>query len=227
MKLFISMTVAAFALLSSASCCHAQTQTYECEDNNPSREIALIKESGNTVKRKGKHEISITTSTKTLSIKDKPPYDVDYGGVFYTYCGHENGYYMLFKRDQGEGNFSGILVNDKTGAILPGGKSILFSPDMNSYLTSEQPDGLDGEVLKVYTIDGHLTWNGYSFIERESHEYMYATLSLLDWNDKNVLTAWATCAGQVDGGWKVKLLNTDGHWDWSPKRHPSCPINPK
>ena len=61
---------------------------------------------------------------------------------------------MLLKED--EALFTGALVDDATGALLPGGQKVLFSKNAQYYLAYEQPDGQDGETIKLYRRNGTL-----------------------------------------------------------------------
>ncbi len=209
------------AMLCTASHSQAETQNFDCLTNRDN-EAAVIKAAGNAIVRKGKHELLISAGGKSIHIKDKPPYDVDDAGISYSYCGRQNGYFMIFKNDQGETNFSGLLINENTGAVTPGGQTVLFSPDLRAYLATEQPDGLDGEVWKVYASDGRLSWSGFSFIPDAEEGSSYAALAHPAWTEKGVLTAEATCEGKTNGSWNVALKKINGKWDWSPKNNQSC-----
>jgi hypothetical protein len=58
--------------------------------------------------------------------------------------------------------FFSILLEGHTGTLLPGGEAVLFSPDQRYYIAYEQPDGQDGETLKLFKHDGSLIWKGYN-----------------------------------------------------------------
>ena len=67
-------------------------------------------------------------------LKDKPPYNEPLDGVRWTYCGYNADLklHMLLKED--EALFTGALVDDMTGTLLPGGQKVLFSKNASSIL---------------------------------------------------------------------------------------------
>ena len=90
----------------------------------------------------------------THTFIEKPPYDAELDGIWWAYCGYNKklGLHLIMENDVD--TFTGVLLDDKSGKLLPGGKSVLFSPDQERYLALEQPDGQDGETIKLCTRDG-------------------------------------------------------------------------
>lgn len=173
------------------------------------------------VARKSKRELQVSVNGNIIRFIDKPPYD-EPEGTHYRFCDRKDGF-ILIAVDNGD-LFSGNLINEATGQVTAGGERVVFSADKRAYFTSEQPDGLDGNVWSIYRIDGRRSWSGFSFIPRNGNpDYKSADLFNLKWQTNGELSAEANCAGQIDMNmkWKVKLVKIDGKWDWSPKR--KCP----
>jgi hypothetical protein len=125
-------------------------------------EAARFKHAPHGAKRLGKHVIEVGWARGKRILKDKPPYNEPLDGVRWTYCGYNADLklHMLLKED--EALYTGALVDDVTGAFLPGGQKVLFSKDAQHYLTYEQPDGQDGETIKLYRRNGTLLWKGFA-----------------------------------------------------------------
>jgi hypothetical protein len=60
--------------------------------------------------------------------------------------------------------FTCVLLDDESGRSLPGGESVLFSPNQKRYVAFEQPDGQDGETIKLCTHAGNILWKGLNRI---------------------------------------------------------------
>lgn len=175
---------------------------------------------GDRVSRIGKHELRVRAGGKTVSLRDDPPFDQDDDGTRYLYCDYREGFYLIWTTDQI--TYTGVLVNEQTGAVTPGGERVLFSPDRRAYLISEQPDGLDGSVWKVFSVTGRESWRGYSFMpDPRRAGFMVATLDSSVWTDKGRLTATARCFNDLSHVWQVTLTRSanGGDWDWRPAAH--------
>ncbi len=70
--------------------------------------------------------------------------------MVWIYCGYSPGLklHLLFERK--ESHFSGALLDDATGSLLPGGQDVLFSPGNRFYLAYEMEDGDVTEILKSF-----------------------------------------------------------------------------
>lgn len=128
------------------------------------REKERLSQAPHGGKRTGKHTVVITWSGGQRTFKDKPPFNEPLDGVSWAYCGYSASlhFHLIAKTDTGL--FTGVLVDDERGTVLPGGEAVLFSPDRQYYIAYEQPDGQDGETLKLYKRDGTLVWKGYNGI---------------------------------------------------------------
>jgi hypothetical protein len=190
-----------------------------CDDpRSKGVEAKLIRNLANrVVLRKSLHELQVEVAGKTLRFKDEPPHDEPFAGVHYHFCDRKEDFILLFKEDGFQ--FTGSLINEKTGQITPGGERVTFSHDRRAYMTSEQPDGLDGEVWKILAIDGRLSWEGFSFIPNEKDSsHMDATLDKQQWTVSGEFTAVARCITNPDQSWNVTLKKIGGKWDWHPKK---------
>lgn len=169
--------VAAVPLLCTATFCQTSAPfSLQCEvpaaqpgEENPifpmsAEEAARFRQAPRGARRLNEHELEVRWATGTRIFKDKPPYDEPLAGVSWAYCGYNAALRLHLISEADNDLFTGVLLNDKTGRTLPGGLAVLFSPDRRFYLAYEQPDGQDGETLKLYKRDGILLWTGYDFI---------------------------------------------------------------
>jgi len=106
------------------------------------------------------HRIDVTWAGGKRTFADKPPYNEPLSGISWYYCGYASDLklHLLFKE---EGDlFTGALLDDGTGAVLPGGMEVIFSPDKQYYIAYEMADGETTEILKLYRRDGRMLWQG-------------------------------------------------------------------
>jgi hypothetical protein len=127
-------------------------------------ELGRLGSAPHGAKRIGKRRLEIHWTSGKRIFTDTPPYDEPLDGIWWAYCEYDArvGMHHLLKQDRWL--FTGALLNDRTGALLPAGQTVLFSPDLKFYLAYEQPDGQDGETIKLYTRGGILLWKGYNGI---------------------------------------------------------------
>lgn len=186
-------------------------------------EAKLIQSAGVAAKvaRKSLHELQVKAGGQTLSFKDEPPFDEPLDGKRFYFCDYREGFFLLTYLDGAD--FTGQLVNEATGAVLPGGESVLFSADRRAYLAEMHSDGLDGNEWEVHAVDGRLSWNGYDFILDPNKQGLYAAAYLEKpvWTAQGRLTATAVC----DPGYKatrsqVTLTKIGADWSWRPT--PKC-----
>jgi len=112
-------------------------------------------------------------------------------------------------------DFTGILLDDKTGRLLIGGEKVLFSPNHQRYLAFDQPDGQDGETIKLCTHEGTLLWKGYNGILAADGTTVAAEIKNVHWNQTNQLVAEAHA---FEGKTSLVMLTQDksGQWQWLP-----------
>lgn len=188
------------------------------DPTNPKIERQLIADrAAGVVQRIAKHRLTVQTNDGPKVFNDEPPHDEQLAGVHHYFCDRQDGLVLLMLINQVL--FTGLLVNEFTGKITPGGESVWLSKDRQAYLISEHANGMDGSMWSVYSIDGKKSWSGYNFIEGEGAT-LTAEAHLTDpvWTASGELTAEATCAFNVDKKWRVKLLKKAGVWDWKPRK---------
>lgn len=171
------------------------------------------------VERKSQHELQATVTGRTLRFIDKPS-DYELDGTYYRFCDRKDGFILLMFAEND--SVSGKLINEANGQVTPGGERVSISADRRAYFASEQPNGLDGSVWNIYSVDGRLSWSGFSFLPLNGNsDEKSADLSNPKWEANGEFSAEAYCITKIETKWKVKLVNTAGVWDWRPKR--KCP----
>lgn len=201
---------------------HAQAFKLECPDpRGKGVEAKSIKSlAAGVVERRGKHELRVKTAKGLRKLVDKAPHDEPLSGLHYYFCDRKEGFVLL--RVEDGSTFTGNLVVEATGQVLPAGQTVLFTPDRKAYWASVQEDGLDGEVWKIYTANGAVSWSGYNFLhEKGEGGRMYAELANPTWAPNGQFIAQAQCLNKLDRTWKVRLTRISGEWDWRPKK--ACP----
>jgi hypothetical protein len=178
-------------------------------------EAARLKQAPHGAKRLGAHVIEVGWAGGKRVLKDKPPYNEPLDGVRWTYCGYNADLklHMLLKED--EALFTGALIDDVTGALLPGGQKVLFSKNAQYYLAYEQPDGQDGETIKLYGRNGTLIWEGYNGFLSADGKDVLANFENMHWDDQNRPQATA----RLNDGKTQTVTLTQGNagkWDWLP-----------
>lgn len=163
------------------------------------------------VSRHGLHELRIRAAGRLIRLRDRPPYDESLDGTHYRYCGLHAGFHVIQVDD--EALFGGVLVNTRDGKLLPGGETVLMTSDYRRYLAMVQPDGLDGQVWKIYQGNGKLLWSGYDFVPDAKREgYMTHQLQNPHWSVQRHLQAEAYCVDtKPETAWPVQL-GDDGVW---------------
>ena len=193
----------------------------ELKCGSPGTEKASIRKfASDLVVRKSKRQLLVRTKAGIQAFNDKPPFDEPFSGVQHEFCDRKDGFMLVGVSD--EDVRTGKLVNELTGAVTNAGSIVQFSNDRRAYLTWEQPDGLDGNRLKIYSIDGKLSWSGFSYIEDGSPDIAFATLEDLTWLPNGELSATARCVSEYERHWPVKLVKRNERWSWQPRG--KCPV---
>lgn len=178
-------------------------------------EVARLKQAPHGAKRMGAHAIEVGWARGKRVVKDKPPYDEPLDGLRWIYCGYNADLklHMLLKED--EALFTGALIDDVSGTLLPGGQKVLFSKNGQYYLAYDQPDGQDGETIKLYRRNGTLLWKGYNGFLSPNGKDVLASFEDTHWDDQDRLHAIA----RMDDGKTQSVTLTQGSagkWDWLP-----------
>jgi hypothetical protein len=219
------MLLFAAFLAATSSIASAQNLQMSCSDD-PKQEAISMKASPHGAKRIGKHRLQVTWAHGVKTFLEKAPYNMgEIGGVNWSYCGY-NATFKLHLIDKNDGDHeldSGILLDDATGAELPAGITVAFSPDGLYYAVTQQPGGQDGETLVVYSRkSGATLWRGYAGFLKGKDGNVIAQFGNYRWNGKDQLLADATPID--DGSGKpakpptlVTLTRqSTGKWTWSP-----------
>jgi hypothetical protein len=178
-------------------------------------ETARMHQSPHGAARTGKHTLLVHWDGGTQTFRNKPPYDEPLDGIRWTYCGYSTkvGLHLVMKGDFSV--FTGVLVDEKTGSILPGGHAVTFSPDLMLYIAYEQPDGQDGETMKLYDRNGTLLWKGISNVSSPDGQSILAEFDDVHWDSTGKLIA-----AYQDPEQRKKFLtltqSSNGHWRWIP-----------
>ena len=163
----------------------------------------------------------------SASLLDAPPYDEPLAGVRWVYCGYDPRLrlHLVFKSDNSL--FTGTLVDDQTGALLPAGQKVLFSPNQDYYLTFEMEDGDVTEVLKLYRRNGELLWSGHNGLTSMDGSLL-ATFRDLHWGTLDSVQAVAVPAENAKPFGITLALRSSGQWRWAPlpSRADGFPVDP-
>lgn len=202
----------------------AAAQFMQCDKDprNPAVESKLIGHfAAGVVSRIDAHHLRVKTAVGPVTLADEGPFDEPFAGVRHQFCDRRDGFVLLLV--QQDVFFTGKLVNEQTGAVIPAGQRVLFSPDRRAYLAAIQPNGLDGMEWEVRAVDGRLSWQGYDFIPADPNVSIQASLEDPAWTAKGELTAVARCVTDLDRTFPVKLVRLKAGWTWKPSPATRCP----
>lgn len=208
------------AALVSALPIHASAQTpaslsYKCDralgDTPEGRafEQKLMNQTHGLASRPSEHVLQLHVAGKTLSFRDQPGDGLD--NIAYFFCASHDGYTLIQWNDSNW--FTGQLIDERTGNILPGGSSVLFSPDRRAYFAEHQEDGMEGQVWTIYWADGRRAWQDDNYFPLDAHRHPDAYVQLEDpaWTANGELTAKSSGAAP---GPLAKLIKVNGKWSW-------------
>lgn len=184
-------------------------------ESGSAEESARLKQAPHGTRRVDGHAIEVGWSGGKLMLKDKQPYD-DPDSVRWTYCGYNEVLKVHMVLKDGEAVFSGVLVDDRNGAILPGGQKLLFSKKAEYYLAYYQDDGRDGKTLKLYQRDGTLLWKGFDGLLTSDGKYQVAYFEKMQWDDQDRPQAIAHDIKSGNVQTVTLTQSSSGKWNWSP-----------
>jgi hypothetical protein len=199
----------------------------DCSNNIVDENAAILGQTPFGAKRISQHHLVVNWMRGSKDFIDEPPYDQNFDGISYVYCGYNPtlGMHLIHKSEYDI--FTGVLVDNSTGAVMPAGQYVSFSKDKKKYFATVQPNGLDGEEWYVYTKDGQLEWKGLSGITQKhpkfNYDYFIVELSKPRWNSEGKLEAIGKCSTEIDNNKEttVRLELVGKKWEWLPKI--SCP----
>jgi hypothetical protein len=177
-------------------------------------ESARFKQAPHGARRLQQHALEIGWAGGKLALKDKPPYN-DFDSVHWTYCGYNESLKLHMVLKDGDGAWTGALIDDTTGTVLPGGQKVLFSKSASFYLTYSQDDGRDGKTLKLYRRDGKLLWDGFDGLLTPDGIYQTAYFEKMQWDDQE--RPQAVAHDIKSGNLQTVTLKQNGsnQWEWS------------
>ena len=181
-------------------------------------ERARLRQAPHGAMRLSEHQLEVRWTAGTRIFKDEPPYE-PLDGVSWAYCGYSPVLKLHLLRKADHDLFTGVLLDDSTGSLLPGGEAVLFSPDLSLYLAYEQPNGQDGETLKLYKQSGVMLWEGYDFVASPDGKSVVVdaeNMRNMRWDNQNRPQATL----YLEGGrtMTVTLMrDSKGKLDWLPR----------
>jgi hypothetical protein len=133
------------------------------------------------------------------------------GGQCWDYCSYDATLHLHLVGHEDEDLFTGVLLDDKTGRLLPGGASITVSPDRTMYLSVSQWNGKELSDWKLYTANGKLLWAGDSGMVGENHEILFEFADAHWSSSGELLTGYMVSKRKI----VLKLTRIAGdHWKW-------------
>ena len=175
-------------------------------------EAREIRDAPHSAIRFDRHTLKVRWQGGERVFRDRPPFDEPLDGIGWAYCGYNPQVKMHLIGKQNEDVFTGVLLNDLTGALLQAGETVIFSPDERLYLAYEQPDGQDGPTIKMFTRTGSLLWKGYDGLLSADGKNEIADFDRVWWSGNDHLIAEYAVSGRAQ---KVILIKSGtGKWAW-------------
>jgi hypothetical protein len=176
-------------------------------------EIAVLRKAPHGAKRIGKHTLEVNWAQGVRRFVDKDCTGEDIGGSCWEYCGYHASFHLHQINHEEDDLFTGVLLDDASGKILPGGGLVIFSPDGKKYLASSQWDGKEFSDWKLYSREGTLLWAGDSGITGKNNEVL-AEFENPSWSSSGDLLVDSV---DLVSGKKVVLILVQGaekKWKW-------------
>lgn len=203
-------------------CCAALTsrvgaygQLLQCNGTSGSGnrdEPAALRQAPHGAKRIGKHTLQINWAHGVRQLVDKGCGGEGIGGQCWVYCSYDATLHLHHISHEDEDLFTGALLDDETGQLLPGGTSVSFSPDRKMYFSVSQWNGKELSDWKVYARSGTLLWAGDSGLVGTNDEIL-AEFEGAKWSSSGeLLTNYMDPRNK-----KIVLKLTrkaDGKWEW-------------
>jgi hypothetical protein len=174
-----------------------------------------LRQSPHGALRIGKHRLRVKWAAGAHVFEDKPPYGEPLDGIKWTYCGFDAKVRLHLIGKQDVDIFTGALLDDRSGQLLPGGQLVLFSPDEQQDLAYEQPDGQDGETIKLYTRIGKLIWSGFNGVLSADGKTVLADFQNVTFDAHNRLVAEMESSA-TQKRFLVLTKQSNGRWNWLP-----------
>jgi hypothetical protein len=204
LMLFLAMPAWSDASTLTLDCAAAMNTT-----NEKVAEARLLSATHGMARRLSEPVLQLSVAGRLLTFRDVPS-DEALMDLSYTFCGSREGYSLIGKSNGTL--FTGELIEEKSGHVLPGGLQVIFSPDRRAYLAVEQENGIDGTDWTIHYADsGKISWKGYSFIASTNPSI---ELENPRWTEKGEFIATAHCWEDVPDT-TARLINVSGKWRWA------------
>jgi hypothetical protein len=196
----------------------ADTTAFRCPsfDGDYLMEMELLRHAPSRARRVDNRRIEVAWRGGKRAFRDKPPYDEPLSGVRWVYCGYDPGLRLHLISKHENSLFTGVLLDDRTGSLLPGGDNVLFSPDQRYYLTFEMEDGDVTELLKLYSRSGELLWSGHNGLTSAPDGALLATFQNLHWDATDRVLTVAVASDGIKPFTVTLAPRGDGKWYWTP-----------
>jgi hypothetical protein len=180
---------------------------------NDGNEIAVLRKAPHGAKRIGKHTLEVNWAKGVRRFVDKDCSEGYIGGSCWEYRGYCASLH-LHQINHEEGDlFTGVLLDDVSGKLLPGGSSVIFSPDGKKYLASSQWDGKEFSDWKLYSREGILLWEGDSGIVGKNDEIL-AEFESPSWSSSADLLADSVDSASGKRVVLILIQGTNKKWKW-------------
>lgn len=140
-------------------------------------------------------------------------------GLAWTYCGYDVSLKVHLVVRAIQNALSGVLIDDMSGMLLPGGATVKFAPDGRHYLAFRHRAGELYPELALRDRRGRLLWHGPGGVQPQGAAVgMY--FEGFKWTMSGRLEAQAV---RGDGGRSMGMTlekRFRGGWSWARKRNP-------
>jgi hypothetical protein len=194
-----------------------------CQPQDTREERTVLAQAPSGARRAQEHVLEVASKKGARRFVDKPPHDEDgMSGLHWRYCGYDAHAKAHLIEKQDEGSYSGEILLEETGKILPAGHTVLFSKNQKEFLAIEQEDGMDGELWAVYDTAGKTKWKGYAGTTApgDGGQMIISTFDRPQWNRRGELTARFVCAASKVSGTVTLAPSSPGPWIW--RGHAKC-----
>jgi hypothetical protein len=176
-------------------------------------EITFLPEAPHGAKRIGKHTLEVNWAQGVRRFVDKDCTEGYIGGSCWEYRGYCASLHLHHINHENEDLFTGVLLDDTSGKLLPGGGSVFFSPDGKKYLASSQWDGKEFSDWKLYSREGTLLWAGDSGIVGKNNEVL-AEFENPSWSSSGDLLVDSVDSASGKKVVLIMMQGTDKKWKW-------------
>ncbi|MGA2673607.1 MAG: hypothetical protein ABSE99_10310 [Terracidiphilus sp.] len=176
-------------------------------------EIAILRKAPHGAKRIGKHTLEVNWTQGVRRFVDNECTGNEIGGSCWEYCGYNASFHLHQINHEKDDLFTGVLLDDTSGKLLPGGGSVIFSPDGKRYLASSQWDGKELSDWKLYSREGILLWAGDSGITGKN-DGILAEFENPSWSSSGDLLVDSVDSASGKRYVLILMQGADKKWKW-------------